>query len=94
MIINELLSMALATLGGTALGAIFYGGLYLTIRRGIESKTPALWFSGSLLLRTALVLVGIYGISGGNWHRVIACLPGFMLARVIVTRWGYRSRVP
>jgi F1F0 ATPase subunit 2 len=95
---NELLSPSLgalgrAALGGAALGVLFYGGLYWTILRGIGSATPALWFSGSLLLRTALVLVGLYAISGGDWHRLVACFPGFMLARVIVTRWGYRSGV-
>ena len=91
MIMNDLLPLALAALGGAALGAVFYGGLYWTIRRGIRSSTPALWFSGSLLLRTALVLVGLYAISGGDWRRLLACLPGFLLARVAVTRWSFRS---
>jgi len=88
---NDLMPLTLAALGGAALGAAFYGGLYWTIRRGIRSTTPALWFSGSLLLRTALVLVGFYAISGGDWRRLVACLPGFLLARVAVTRWGYQS---
>ncbi len=78
--------LALAALGGAALGIVFYGGLYYTIRFGIESKTPAVWFSGSMLLRSTLVLVGFYEISGGNGYRLIACLPGFLLARVVVTR--------
>jgi F1F0 ATPase subunit 2 len=88
---NELMPLALATLGGAALGGAFYGGLYWTIHRGIRSTAPALWFSGSMVLRTALVLVGFYAISGGNWHRLVACLPGFLFARVAVTRWGYRA---
>jgi F1F0 ATPase subunit 2 len=88
---NESMSLALAALGGGALGGAFFGGLYWTTRRGIRSTTPALWFSGSLLVRTALVLVGFYAISGGDWHRLIACLPGFVLARVVVTHWGGRS---
>ena len=86
---NDLGMLALAALGGAALGVIFYEGLYYTIRWGMESKLPALWFSGSLLLRSALVLAGFYAISGGNGYRLIACLPGFLLARVLVTR--YRS---
>jgi len=85
--------LALAAAGGAALGMMFYGGLYWTIRLGIESKAPALWFSGSLLLRTALVLIGFYVISGGGWRRLLACLPGFLFARVLVTWWGYRSAV-
>jgi len=86
---NDLAALILAAAGGGALGMIFFGGLYWTIRRGIESKTPALWFSGSLLLRTAVVLIGFYAISGGDWRRLVACLPGFLLARVVVNGWGY-----
>jgi F1F0 ATPase subunit 2 len=88
---NDLAPLVFAAFGGAVLGLVFYGGLYWTIRRGIESKMPALWFSGSLLLRTALVLVGLYAISGGDWHRLVACFPGFLLTRVLVTRWGYGS---
>ncbi len=90
---NEVAVLAFAAVGGAALGMIFYGGLYWTVRRGFQSKTPALWFSGSLLLRTFLALGGFYAIAGGDWRRLIACLPGFMVARVLVTRWGYRSAV-
>ena len=90
---NDLVVLALAAAGGAVLGVMFYGGLYWTIRRGIESKAPALWFSGSLLLRTVLAVIGFYAISGGDWRRLLACVPGFLLARVFVTWWGQRSAV-
>jgi len=86
--------LASAAAGGATLGLLFYGGLYWTIRRGIESKMPALWFSGSQLLRMVLALGGFYVISGGDWQRLIACLPGFLLARAVVTHWGYSSVEP
>ncbi len=86
---NDLAALALAATGGGALGMVFYGGLYWTVRRGIESKTPALWFSGSLLLRMGVILIGFYAISGGDWRRLVACLPGFLLARAVVNRWGF-----
>ena len=41
---------------GVLLGAIFFGGLWLTVRKGVSSKQPALWFFGSLLLRMSIVL--------------------------------------
>ena len=82
---NDLAMLARAALGGAALGAIFYEGLYCTIRWAIESTAPALWFSASFLLRTALVLVGFHTLSGGNWQRLTAALAGFLLARVLVT---------
>jgi F1F0 ATPase subunit 2 len=94
MMMNDLLLPLLAALGGAALGTVFYGGLYWTVRLGMRSATPALWFSVSMLLRTGVVLAGFYAIGGGDWHRLVACVPAFLLARAAVTRWGCRSVIP
>jgi F1F0 ATPase subunit 2 len=45
---------------GVLLGAIFFGGLWWTVRKGVSSKRPALCFFGSLLLRTSIALAGFY----------------------------------
>ena len=82
---NETLTLALAWLAGGALGAIFFGGLWWTVRKGVSSPRPALWFFGSLLLRMSIVLAGFYFVSGGQWKRLVACLVGFIIARVVVT---------
>jgi F1F0 ATPase subunit 2 len=82
---NETLTLALAWLAGGALGAIFFGGLWWTVRKGVSSPQPALWFFGSLLLRMSIVLAGFYFVSGGQWKRLVACLVGFIIARVVVT---------
>ena len=42
------------------LGALFFGGLWWTVRKGVSSTQPALWFFGSLLLRTSIALAGFY----------------------------------
>jgi F1F0 ATPase subunit 2 len=83
---NELLTLALAGSAGAVLGAIFFGGLWWTVRKGAASPRPALWFLGSLLLRMSLVLAGFYAVGGGHWERLLLCLLGFLAARVIVTR--------
>lgn len=75
---------------GLLLGAIFFGGLWWTVRRGVSSPRPAFWFLGSLLLRTSLALVGFYCVGRGHWERLAACLLGFVLARLIIT-WLTRS---
>lgn len=80
--------MLVAAIAGFGLGGFFYGGLYFTITRGLESPHPALWFFSSLLLRTTLVLAGIYFISDGSWQRIVACMAGFMVAGVIVKVWN------
>jgi F1F0 ATPase subunit 2 len=83
---NEILKWVAALASGVLLGAIFFGGLWWTVRRGVTSKRPALWFCGSLLLRTGIALAGFYLVSSGHWQRLIACLLGFVIARRIVTQ--------
>ena len=86
---NETLLLILvsALAAGGILGAFFFGGLWWTVRKGVLSKRPALWFMGSLLLRTSIVLFGFYLVSGGHWDRLSACLFGFISARFIVMRF-------
>ena len=83
---NEWLTLALAGMAGLLLGAIFFGGLWWTVRLGVASRRPALLFLGSLLLRTVVVVAGFYFVGDGHWQRLLACLFGFVIARIIVTR--------
>ena len=83
---NETVILVLAWGAGVLLGAVFFGGLWWTVRRGLSSKQPGFLFLGSLLLRTSIALAGFYFVSGGHWERLLACLLGFVSARVIVTR--------
>jgi F1F0 ATPase subunit 2 len=83
---NETLTLALAGLAGGLLGAVYFGGLWWTVRQGLSSARPELWFLGSLLLRMAIVLAGFYFVSGGHWERLMLCLGGFLLGRLVVTR--------
>jgi len=75
-----------ALLAGGTLGILFFGGLWLTVRRGASSPTPARWFIGSLVLRTTLVLAGFYAVGAGQPLRLGLCLLGFLLARTLVLR--------
>jgi F1F0 ATPase subunit 2 len=83
---SETLSLVLALMVGLLLGAIFFGGLWWTVRKSFSSKQPALWFVGSQLLRTSIALAGFYFIALGHWERLLVCLLGFAPARLIVTR--------
>jgi F1F0 ATPase subunit 2 len=83
---NEFSGRVLALLAGLSLGAIFFGGLWWTVRKGVSSKHPALWFLGSMLLRMGIVLLGFYFVGRGNWQRLVACLIGFIIARFCVMR--------
>ena len=80
---TKLLPIALAGLAGVALGAFFFGGLWWTLRRALTSPRPVLWLGTSLLLRTGMVLAGVYVVGHGQWQRIVACLAGFILVRLI-----------
>ena len=91
---TETLTLVLAWAAGALLGAIFFGGLWWTVRKGVSSKRPALWFSGSLLLRMSVALAGFYLVSGRHWERLLACLLGFVMARLVVTRLTRTAEKP
>jgi F1F0 ATPase subunit 2 len=91
---NETLILVLALATGVLLGAIFFGGLWWTVQKGVSSKRPALWFFGSLLLRTSIALVGFYFIARGHWERLLVCLLGFVMARLIVMRLTRAAEKP
>ena len=82
---NDNLTLLLAWAAGGVLGMIFFGGLWWTVRKGLSSQRPALWFFGSLLLRMSIVLAGLYFVGGGRWERLVLCLVGFVMARLVVT---------
>ena len=84
--INEYLNMALALIAGVLLGAVFFGGLWWTVRKCVSSKKPALLLIGSFLLRMGIVLAGLYFIARGHWESLLICLLGFIIARLIVMR--------
>jgi F1F0 ATPase subunit 2 len=81
---NDNLILFAAALAGLSLGAIFFGGLWWTVRKGVSSPNPALWFLGSMLARTSIALAGFYWIGRGHWQRLMVCLVGFIIARMVV----------
>jgi F1F0 ATPase subunit 2 len=83
---SDFLPLALALAAGVLLGAFFFGGLWWTVHKGVTAESPALWFLGSLLLRTGAILAAFYAVAQGHWSRLVACLFGFLIARAIAIR--------
>ncbi|HUN98446.1 MAG TPA: ATP synthase subunit I [Bradyrhizobium sp.] len=83
---SETLALTQALAAGLFLGAMFFGGLWWTVRKGISSPLPGLWFLGSMLLRTSLALAGFSYVTAGEWKNLLACLSGFVVARILVMR--------
>ena len=91
---SDAVHLMLVLTTGVLLGAIFFGGLWWTIQKGLSSKSSALWFFSSLLLRTSVVLIGFYFIGRGHWEKLLVCLLGFVMARVFVTRLTRAAEKP
>ncbi|MCB9340406.1 MAG: ATP synthase subunit I [Lewinellaceae bacterium] len=91
---NEPLFLILALLAGALLGAFFFGGLWWTVQKGLTAQNPALWFLGSMLVRTGVTLVGFYFVSDGRWERMVACLLGFLAAKFVVLKMKKPSSTP
>ena len=92
---TDTLHLAAASAAGILLGLLFFGGLWWTTRKGIAADNPALWFAGSLILRTGAVAAGFYFVAEGDWQRALACLLGFTAARLaalpLTGIWSNRS---
>jgi F1F0 ATPase subunit 2 len=91
---NETLALVLAAATGGLLGAFFFGGLWLTIRRTLSSRQAPLWFLCSMLLRTTLTVGGFYFIARDHWQRLPASLLGFFAASLVASVWAKPSRGP
>ena len=83
---SETAILALAWLAGGVIGMFFFGGLWWTVCKGVSAQRPGLWFFGSMLLRMGVTLAGFYVISNRHLDRLLVCLLGFFLARMVVTR--------
>lgn len=69
---------------GMALGTVFFGGLWWTIRRGLVATNPAMWFGLSALLRMAVAVSGLYFCARLGLPSLIACLCGLLAARAAI----------
>jgi F1F0 ATPase subunit 2 len=80
--------LILSLIVGLALGLFFFGGLWWTVRKAINSSNPALWFLGSVMLRMAVAISGFYLVMAGDWRRLCIALAGFIIARMLVTHFS------
>ncbi|MDP4209102.1 MAG: ATP synthase subunit I [Bacteroidota bacterium] len=87
---NDLSTLTLVLIAGILLGTFFFGGLWWTVRKGIVSQHPVIWFFISLMIRMGATLAGFYFIARDHWERAIICLIGFLIARAIIT-WLTRT---
>jgi len=80
--VDALLSLA----SGLGIGIIYFGGLWWTVRRLPSTRRPGLLTFVSLGARIFVGLLGFYVIMQGRWERLLLCLLGFTLIRILMVR--------
>ena len=70
---------------GLGLGTIYFGGLWLTVRRLNLIQSYPMLMSLSFLVRLSLVLVGFYLIMAGSLQRLAITFVGFMIVRYFIS---------
>lgn len=87
-------SFLIAFAAGAALGGLYFGGLWLTLRCALRTRGTTRWLLLSFAVRAVLALAGLYGVVqalGGRGAALALCLLGFMAARLVML-WGLRPR--
>ena len=86
---NQIWVLVLAFMAGLGLGVFYFGGLWLTVQRLPQARHPGLLTLLSLIIRLGVTLAAFYLVMAGRWERLLVCLAGFLLVRVVlVRRWG------
>ncbi|MDA1230001.1 MAG: ATP synthase subunit I [Planctomycetota bacterium] len=85
---GQLMKYGLMIVIGMIFGAIFFGGLWLTVRQMTTSKSPGLLFFVSVVVRTLIVLGGFWYFAAGDAVSIGACLLGFFGLRLLATHGG------
>ena len=86
---TEILRSIFALVLGGVLGAVFYRGLFWTIRKALVASRPELWFFCSFIVRASLIMLCFSVISDGSWQRLLLCLLGFYLGRLLTVGGRY-----
>lgn len=79
--------LAVSLAVGIMLGILFYGGLWMTVRRLMAARNPIALTLGSLLVRTAVVVAGLLLVARGQWPNALVFLAGFVMGRIAVSRF-------
>lgn len=82
-----LLNIILPLIAGLVLGLLYFGGLWLTLRRLATAKQPAFLVLGSYLGRLAICLAGFVIVAlTARLQGILICTAAFIAIRMIVVR--------
>jgi F1F0 ATPase subunit 2 len=82
--VNDLLGLSLSFIAGLALGLFYFAGLWWTVQHLANSRSPVLLSMGSFALRALVALAVFYLVFQGEWPRLVFCLLGFLIMRMVL----------
>jgi len=80
-------AIGIGLLAGSALGLFFFGGLWWTVQRLPGARRPFLYSFASFAVRAVITLGGFYLVALGSWERLLGCLIGFLVIRMVLMKW-------
>lgn len=72
---------------GILLGSLYLGALWLTVLRLGHAERPLSLVAVSALTRILFLLAAFAFLSGLEWKRLVICTAGFIIVRLVATRW-------
>jgi F1F0 ATPase subunit 2 len=92
---NEMVMIILYFLAGAAIGVVYFGGLWWTLRRLGRCRKPHWLALGSFGLRSGICLAGLFWIAReGRWEHVVSSLLGLLAARWVLVHLLRPARKP
>lgn len=86
--------IAAALCFGLLLGGCYFGGLWWTVHRLLDTRHVWRTLLASLVIRLTVVLLSFYFVlTRFGWQTLLSCLFGFWLARLSLIHWLGRSQL-
>jgi F1F0 ATPase subunit 2 len=84
----SLMGFILSLIWGLLLGGIFFGGLWLTVQKTLDSSNRILLFILSFIGRFAVIALGMYLTLLFHWSYLITCFIGLLVTRRLFIKPG------
>ncbi|MDO9559082.1 MAG: ATP synthase subunit I [Syntrophales bacterium] len=69
---------------GGLIGWVYFSGLWETVRRLPEAKSPHGLVLLSFAARTIFALGGFFILADGQWERMVAAVAGFLIVKAVL----------
>lgn len=84
---GDVLQVASGFFVGIALAVLYLAMLWMTVCRLVQRDNVGGWLLGTTALRIVALVGALYWFTEGRPGVLLACLLGFLSARVATTRW-------